>query len=68
MTSQGDTLVRIAVALERIATVLESFEPVPETAVCGHPEDRREDFSAMGAVRWRCLDCGFSVGLEGSGL
>lgn len=66
--SHGDPLTRIADALERIAVVLESFEPVPSDAVCSHPAERREDFSAMGATRWRCLDCGFSVGLEGSGL
>lgn len=61
--------IRIAVALERIAAALEAqnamLDPsnAPE-AVCMHPEDKRENFSTMGNTRWRCKDCGFSVGME----
>ena len=62
----SDPLERIAVALERIATVLEGFEPVTEEP-CLHPLDQRQDFSVMGQERWRCK-CGHAVNCEGVAL
>lgn len=61
--SKPDHLERIAVALERIATVLEGFEPVTKEP-CLHPIEDRKDFSVMGKERWQCK-CGYSVGCEG---
>lgn len=56
------SLDRIAEALERIARVLEGFEPVTAEP-CGH--EKRQDLSTMGQERWRCTECGYSVGCEG---
>lgn len=58
--------VRIAAALERIADVLEGFEPATEEP-CQHPAEQRQDLSVMGHERWRCA-CGYSVGCEGMPL
>jgi transposase-like protein len=60
---------RAVVALERIAAALEVQNAMlnPENApehVCGHPEDKREDFSTMGNPRWRCTECGFKAGFD----
>ena len=58
-------IVRIAEALERIATVLERAVTMPETptpAACTHPVDQRIDFGVTDGVEdWQCgvKGCGF---------
>jgi hypothetical protein len=37
---------------------------VENKAPCLHPPEARQDFSTLTASRWRCRECGFSVGLE----
>lgn len=59
--NEWDAIVRGVQALERIADALEQFQPAE--AVCEHPADQRDDYSAMGRERWRCKLCGHEVGM-----
>jgi hypothetical protein len=54
---------RIAIALERIADLLDVPEmPPPDPIPCAHPWSAREDRgSTMGHPRFRCKQCGYEV-------
>lgn len=55
-------LLRIAVALERIADTLPKFAPEDEPGemACLHPIETRESFGVTdGREDWLCRECGF---------